>query len=206
MKRSHLKTTKNSVLRWPPSLSIQRTHGGTLWLIFALLVSYLTSHSYCLKILLTTLFGTHTTSPQGSALLNRIIMQACLNQSNSVTCILFSGSRKLPRPSDYFRHWVKRSPVPLCDLCDLLWLSVTFCHSSHSYHNCHSSGYSCYCGYSRFSLTTPNASLIHTAEQTVLSWAVETEFLLVLLAIFVCFLALHLLGTDLGLRGLCPLH
>ena len=76
-------------------------------------------------------------------------MQACLNQSNSVTCILFSGSRKLPRPSDYFRHWVKRSPVPLCDIF----------HSSHSYHCCHSSWYSCCCGYSRFSLATPNVSL-----------------------------------------------
>ena len=188
----HLKTTKTAfcaALPFCPS-------NGLLGLFLALLVAYLSSHSYCLKTLLTTLFGTHMTSSQGSALLNRSIMQACLNQSNSFTCILILAAANC--------HFLPI--ISAIELSDLLWLSVTFCHSCHSYHCYHSSGYSCCCGYSRFNLATPNTSLNPCRRASGSLRTVETEFLLVLLAIFVCFLALHLLGTDLGLRGLCPLH
>ena len=72
------------------------------------------------------------------------------------------STRATALPAFYFLAAANCLVLPIIsaiELSDLLWLSVTFCHSCHSYHCYHSSGYSCCCGYSRFNLATPNTSL-----------------------------------------------
>ena len=145
MKRSHLKTTKNSALFCPPSLFIQRTLG----LIFALLECNSPHILIVLRHYLRHYLG--LTRPHHKVL-HFLIGSSCSPVSTRATAL----------PAFYFLAAANCLVLPIIsaiELSDLLWLSVTFCHSCHSYHCYHSSGYSCCYGYSRFNLATPNTSL-----------------------------------------------
>ena len=114
MKRSHLKTTKNSILRCPPFLSIQRTLG----FIFALLECNSPHILIVLRHYLRHYLG--LTRPHHKVL-HFLIGSSCSPVSTRATALpafyFLAAANCLVLPI-ISAHWVKRSPVPICDL---LW-------------------------------------------------------------------------------------